>query len=113
MLTDYFGKLVSPPTIAGDPSKYTSDGLVLWNKMSFLVMKFVLREKGRKDKNILAAIKDPNMGVLLEVNKGQHWVVAVRQAGESYIVADPWDGKDCDVIKKYFNITGASYFERI
>lgn len=112
MLSDFFGCYTDPKKIALEAKHYTMDGLVLWKTMNFKKMRFVVREYGRKDKNIQAALKDPDMGVLLEVNKGQHWVLAVKANKTGYTVVDPFMGDDCDVIKRYHNITGAAYFER-
>lgn len=120
MGTDYFGKYMAPDKIANHPGWYTDknhkDGpcLILWTKLVIPGVKFDLREFGQKDKNIQAALLDPKQVVLLQVNKGAHWVLAVHSLGNGdYIVADPWTGKDCDVKATYFNITGAAYFSKV
>jgi ABC-type bacteriocin/lantibiotic exporter with double-glycine peptidase domain len=114
MLSDYFGHLVLPSQIASDVNFYTKDGLVIWKNLSFDKFKFVERTFGRDDARIKQALKDPNQAVIFNVNNGAHWVVGVRPTliGNSYIVVDPWNGKKCDVIKTYKNITGCAYFAR-
>lgn len=114
MLTDYFGCDLSPADIAGYTSFYTQDGLVLWNSLNFKCMVFETRRQGRNDQAIKTSLKDPNKAVMLQVNDGEHWVVALRSTlfGNSYIVADPWTGQKCDVLKVYKNITGSSHFNR-
>lgn len=114
MLTDYFGCRVFPDAIAKVKENYTPEGLILWYNLKFGCMKFEARERVRNDAAIQAALKDPKRAVILNVNDGKHWVLAVRRTylglGSSYIVVDPWTGKQCDVIKVYKNITGAAYF---
>jgi len=78
-------------------------------------MQFVDREYGRNDINILAALKDPNQAVILEVDNASHWCVGVRKTlfGNDYVVVDPWTGKQATACGTYKNITGAAYFKRV
>jgi len=73
------------------------------------------REYKRDDKKIQEYLKDPNKAVILQVDNGSHWIVALRPTilGKDYVCADPWTGKKCLAIKDYHNITGATYFHRI
>lgn len=114
MLSDYFGCYKSPLELAGNAKNYTKDGLILWTNLTFAKMKFTLRANGRDDGMIQEALKNPNKAVMLQVNNGAHWVVALRKTlfGKSYIVADPWSGDRCDVIKRYHNITGMAFFAK-
>lgn len=115
MVSDYFGCYRSPIDLAHDAANYTNDGLILWWKLHFLKMKFSSRERLRNDASIQESLKNPNGAVILEVNDGQHWVVALRRAyvGNDYLVLDPWTGKKCWVIKTYRNITGSAHFKRL
>lgn len=121
MLSDYFNCFMKPDEIAGHQDWYTrpgnpvGEGLVIWTKLGFRLMKFTWREYGRNDAEIQRALKDPDRAVMFQVNNGAHWVVGIRKTlfGNSYIVADPWDATKCDVIKKYHNITGMAFFARI
>lgn len=114
MLSDYFGGYVSPPEIAHNVHNYTPDGLVVWQALSFPTMRFVSRERGENKAGILNALRDPNKAVMLEVNHGAHWVVAVRKAllGDDWVIADPWTGKLCKAKETYHDVSGAAYFAR-
>lgn len=112
MLSDYFKCYEDPKKIASHSSYYTGDGLIIWANLKFKNFKFSLRGYGRHDDVIQKALKDPKQAVILEVNKS-HWVVVVRKnVFGRLIAADPWTGKDCDVIKKYKSITGYALFVR-
>lgn len=115
MLSDYFNCFKSPLQIATDTQNYTIDGLIIWKNLSFPKMKFVYRDYGENDAMINDALKDPNKAVMLQVNNGQHWVVAIRKTlfGKDYVCVDPWDGKKCLAKKKYHNITGSARFCKI
>ncbi len=113
MLSDYFGSYESPLEIASHGDYYLKDGRILWNKLKFKNMRFVTREYGRHDDNIMKAISNPSKAVILEVNNNTHWVLPRRKAlfGNDYVAVDPLSAKEINVISKYKNITGAAYFE--
>lgn len=114
MLSDYFRCFITPSQIAEHIEWYTKDGLILWINLNFPFFKFVKRGYGQDDIEIQTYLKDPKKAVILEVNNGQHWVVAIRKTlfGKNYIVADPWLGKDVDCKKVYGNITGYALFSK-
>lgn len=117
MLSDYFGQYLSPDKIANHGEFYTKEGLILWGKLSFGNFKFLKRGYGQNDSDIQTYLKDPKKAVILEVNNEQHWVVAIKKQilfniTKSYIVADPWLGKDVDCKKTYHNITGYALFSK-
>lgn len=114
MLSDYFGCLSYPDAIAKVKTNYTADGLILWSNLKFTKMAFVWRQYGRNDSLIRTSLKNPDTAVILQVNDGKHWVVALRPTvfGNDYVCLDPWTGKKCDVIKTYKNITGSAHFTR-
>jgi len=113
MASDRLGCYRSPLEIASEAKNYTPTGLVLWQNLKFDKMHFVRREYGRNDEAIKAALKNPEMQVLLEVNDKAHWVIANKKVGNDYEVTDPWTGKTCKVLAVYHNITGAAYWEEI
>lgn len=115
MLSDYFKCFVSPKELAHNVHNYTKDGLVVWKALSFKNFKFILRDHLEHATAIQTYMKDVDKAVMLEVNYGQHWVVAIRKTlfGNDYVVADPWTGKKCLAKATYHNVTGAAYFERI
>ena len=114
MVATYFGDDTNPSELAHNVANYTKDGLIIWQNLRLPTMKFLKRTYGRDDNQIREAIKNPDTAVILQVNSGAHWVVALRGTliGNSYIVADPWDGTKCDVLKKYHNVSGAAFFAR-
>jgi len=114
MLSDFFGKFQDPAKIAAHREFYTPDGLVQWPKLAIPGMKFVWRGTGRNDSYIREAINDKNGAIILQVNFGQHWIVAVRKMwlSNDYICIDPWTGKTCAAIGDYKNITGFAHFKK-
>lgn len=112
ILSDFYDCYLSPPEIAHNVNNYTKEGLIIWQNLHFERMRFVRREYGRNDFNIQHALNAPTKAVILQVNNGQHWVVAVKKnwSGD-YTIIDPWDGKKKNCLASYKNITGAAYFE--
>ncbi len=114
MLTSYFGIWQSPIEIATAPGNYTADGLVLWPNISSMLksMKFDKRIQGRNDAEIMASLKDPNKAVILQVDNGQHWVVAIKKTlfGNDYVIYDPWFGDKRTACGSYKNITGSAHW---
>lgn len=112
MISDYFNCYVPPNILAIDVSRYTRDGLVNWQKMTFANFKFEKRLYGRNDVDIMASLKDPNKAVLLQVDNGQHWVVALSKSffKNDYNIADPWLGDRRTACDTYRNITGSAHF---
>lgn len=115
MLSDYFKCRVFPDAIARHAQNYTIDGLIVWKNLSFTHMAFVERGFGQKDAVIQDALQDPDKAILLNVNQGQHWVVAIKKTllGKDYVCADPWTGKTCQAIRDYHDITGYALFKRV
>lgn len=114
MIATYFGEAITPPMLAHNVHNYTKDGLILWKNLSFKKMKFDYRYYTDDRKVIDAALKDPNKAVILQVNNGAHWVVAMRKTllGNDYVILDPWTGKKSTAIGQYHNITGCAVFSR-
>lgn len=115
MLSDWYGCYKSPLELASNANNYTKGGLVIWSHLSFDKMVFDRREYGRNDANIRAALAGKDTAAILQVNDGQHWVVAYskrRAKKGDYIIIDPWDGKKKSLLSQYKNITGAAYFKR-
>lgn len=114
MLSDYFKCYLSPKQIASVVKNYTKDGLILWWNLAFDKMQFVQRIRGFNKKAIDASLLHPDTAVILEVNYGAHWVVALRKSpdGKDYLVLDPWDGKKRWAKKAFANISGSAHFKR-
>lgn len=119
-LSTYFGDNLDPLQTCKKiqytkPSGKESGGLVIWGSCTFGTFKFERRQYGRNERDIMAALKDPDRAVILEVNKGAHWVTATGYDGVNKIfkIADPWFG-DRSTMKRYGDsITGAAYFRRV
>ena len=101
MLSSYFKCYVPPDALAHNAKNYIGD-LINWGALKFTSMRFVKRLYGESVPTIVTALKDPNQGIILEVNlgKGKHWVTGLRtpfvwelnHKGD-YLVADPWNAK--------------------
>lgn len=112
-LSTYFGDNLNPGQMV-QKIKYLQ-GLVVWASCVFKTFKFERREYGRYDARILAALRNPDTAVILQVNKGAHWVVATGydSVEKVFKIADPWFG-DRSTMKRYGDsITGAAYFRRV
>lgn len=112
MLSDYFKCYRTPDEIAKEKRNYTPDGLILWGKLNFSKMAFEWRQYGCNEARIDASLKDPKKAVILQVDGGRHWVVALRKAfwTNDYVILDPWDGKKTMAKGRYRNITGSAHF---
>lgn len=109
MLTDYFGKWMSPKQIAEHKDWYTKDGLVNWSALKIPAMSFEKRLHGRNDAEINESLQDPNKAVILQV-ENYHWVVCLgKDVFGRYRIADPWFG-DKATVNRYKIITGSAHF---
>lgn len=111
MLTDYFGKWVSPSQIAAHRDWYTPDGLVKWAALKMPAMSFEQRLFGRNDAEIMESLSDPEKGVILQV-ENYHWVLCLgKDVFGRYRIADPWFG-DKALVTRYKSITGSAHFTK-
>lgn len=119
MVSDYFGNFKSPADLASRLKLYTNQGLLNWDKLNDIFLKFdwVWRQHGLNRVRIDESLKDPDKAVIFQVNNGKHWVVALRKSllgfGKDYVCLDPLTGKKINVLAKYGNITGSSHFQRV
>lgn len=113
MLSDYFKCFVRPDWMIGPNVKYTNDGLIIWQSIEFPKFKFETRRFGWQLAEIDKSIKDPNKAVILQVNNGAHWVVAIRRIPmtKHYFIVDPWTGR-LSTTMAYKNVTGSAHFIR-
>lgn len=116
MLSDYFACYKSPSEIAHNAANYTKDGLVLWGNVSkfFKGMNFEWRQTGFLGARVDESLRHKDKAVILQVDNGKHWVVAVRKSilNGDYLIVDPWDGKKVWLRSRYPNITGSAHFVR-
>lgn len=107
--SSYCGVTVTPDQVALHQSSFNKDGEYLWNypEFPFLLDKSI---KGRNDIEILKSLKDPKRGVVLQVDNGAHFVLALsKNLFGSYWTMDPWFGKRLDAVKQWKNITGSRH----
>ena len=108
MLSAWFGFRVTPDQVALHPGCCDAQGEYQWNyPFPFILEK---RIDGRNDAEIMKSLKDPKRGVILQVDNGAHFVLALKKnLFGSYQVADPWFGDTCDAVKRWKNITGSRH----
>lgn len=113
MLSDYFGCFQRPDDIATKLDWFTPDGLILWTKLNFSKMAFVWRFYKLNTETVNAAVKDPNLGCILNVDNGSHWVCVLSKIPflNIYRVFDPWENK-VRLTSSYKNITGGAIFRK-
>ena len=123
MLTDYYGCYQDPGQIASNPKNFL-DSSVNWTALRFPTFSFRWREgslygASKLDMGMIKSymagnpdlLERANRAVILEVGNRSHWVLALWPTFDGDFVAiDPWNGKTCEVLKTYQNITGASLF---
>lgn len=114
MLSDYFKCYKSPLELAKNANNYTKDGLIIWGNLKFDKMAFDRRVYKEDKADIKAALAHKDRAVILQVDNGNHWVVALRPTlwGDDYVILDPWDGTKQYAKGKYKNVTGYASFKR-
>ena len=112
MVSDYFRHYISPIELAHNVNNYTKDGLIIWKNLPLKGFKFDWRDYEENPAKISVYLKDPDKAVILQVNNGAHWVVALSKVWfkDDYVILDPWTGKKTTAKGAYKNITGAAYF---
>lgn len=110
-------KNMMPNDLAHNAGCFTSDGLIDFSRACGMIggLSYVRDERIENDAGIIAALKDPNMAVILNVNHGAHFVLAWRKTyfgPLDFLVADPWGGRFVYAKKFYHTITGARYFKK-
>lgn len=100
MATQYYNTTVEPKVTYSLPPKlaksltFTPQGLLVWSSLSSIGLSRRERFYGQQDDKIRDAIKNPMTVCVLNVNHGNHWVLAYsRNWLGGYNVIDPWDGK--------------------
>jgi hypothetical protein len=75
--------------------EYTKDALLIWSSIGkvFKRIEFDYRYFTFNQLKFDEALKSPNKTLLLNVDNGGHWVLALRRLyGNTWWVADPWTG---------------------
>lgn len=111
MLSDWYGCYKDPGYLAQHLS-YTKSGLILWQSLEKVLgcCKFKWRFYTFDKKLIDTAIRSKNDTVLLNVDGGHHWVVALYPIPltNKYWVANPWTSKK----EMYSGVVGGALLTR-
>ncbi len=88
---------------------YTPDALIIWRSLSNAGLKLVNRFHTFNQPIIAEALKNPNKVVALNVDRGGHWVFALRELPFGrYWVHDPWDDRK----KVYSGVVGGAVISK-
>lgn len=110
MSSSYFGEYRTNKELAS-ALQFTADAKIIWSSIgkAFKRFEFLLRFYTNDRAIITEALSNPNKTVLLNVDHGGHWVLAVRRLyGDTYWVADPWTGTR----KIYSGVVGGAVLVR-
>jgi len=108
MSSGYFGEYKSNKQLASS-LRFTADAKILWSSIGEVFKTFELRFYTNDRAIITEALNNPNKTVLINVDHGGHWVLALRRLyGDTYWVADPWDSKR----KIYSGVVGGAVLVR-
>ena len=93
MSADYFGIKMTPGQVV-EKLKYTDTGLLLWQSVANIGLKFVWRGYNYNQDTIDEALKNPKRTCLLQVDGGAHWVLGIYRfpLTRKFLVADPFTG---------------------
>lgn len=93
MSLSYFGTELNPGIMV-DKLKYTPGGLLLWESVKNVGLKFVARGLNYNQAVIDEALKNKQKTCLLNVDGGAHWVLGIYRVPmtRKFWVADPWNG---------------------
>jgi len=107
-----WGRPILPPALASRNEVFTSGGLLIWQSLNLPGIKFLRRIREYSYNSILDDVKDKRRAVLLEVNNGTHWVLAIRKAfiRQEFLTMDPLYGAYGTAISDHWNITGSAHF---
>lgn len=94
MFSDWYGEYKDPGVLARSLT-YTRDGLIIWQSIGkiFKTLTFKWRFYTHDKKLITNALSSKNDTVLLNVDRGKHWVSALYHIPfRGYMCIDPWIG---------------------
>jgi len=110
MSSSYFGEYKTNKELAS-ALRFTADAKILWGSIGEVFKRFEFRWRFySNDRQFISeAIKNQDKTVLLNVDHGGHWVLAIRRLyGDTYWVADPWTGTR----KMYSGVVGGAVLVR-
>jgi hypothetical protein len=99
-LASWFGENLTPKVCAKTLFLYTKPvngkggGLIIWKQLEnlFQKIKFLYRYYSFNESIIDEyLIKNPNTAVVLQVDRGYHWVAALNKNKTGYFCSNPWN----------------------
>lgn len=108
MFSDWYGEFKDPGVLARSLT-YTKDGLIIWQSIGkiFKTITFKWRFYSHDKKLITNALSSKNDTVLLNVDRGKHWVSALYHVPfVGYRCTDPWTGFNRTY--KYSDVVGGA-----
>lgn len=114
-LGSWFGDTLTPESYANRKNLYTLGGYILWTQIEKISkkIKFKWRNWGFDEKMIdKYLIKNPNTGVVANVDFGYHWVALLKKTKKGYLASDPYPYpvKDREYLKS--DIVGFAVIEK-
>ena len=112
-LSSFFGQGLTPYVLMR-MCTFNSDAQLIWQSADFHDFMFTRRESEYSLERVAAAVKDIDLGVVLEVDGGAHWVTPIHWnlKMDCWDICDPWFGDIVPVKTRYPLITGAAFFRR-
>lgn len=92
-LASWFGDKITPGQLSQQRFCYTNGGLIIWKQLEnvFSKIKFLYRYYSFKEEIVDEyLIKNPDTAVLLNVDRGYHWVSALAKTKTGYKCSDPY-----------------------
>ncbi len=105
----WYGEKITPKELASHKELFTSGGLIIWPviKTIFKKMKFLYRYYSSNQSIIdECLIKNPDTVVLLNVDRGYHWVFALGKVSGGYKCSDPYPYPAKDRVYAFNDIEG-------
>lgn len=112
MFSDWYGEHKDPGVLARSLT-YTRDGLIIWQSIGkiFKTLTFKWRFYSHDKKLITDALSSKNDTVLLNVDRGKHWVSAIYHIPfVGYMTVDPWIGAKRTY--RYSEVSGGALLTR-
>ena len=112
MFSDWYGEYKDPGVLARSLT-YTKGGLLVWSSIGkvFKTITFKWRFYSHDRKLITDALSSRNDTVLLNVDRGKHWVAAIYHIPlVGYMCVDPWVGANRTY--KYSDVVGGTLLTR-
>jgi len=112
MFSDWYKDFKDPGTLARTLT-YTKDGLIIWQSIGkvFKKLQFKWRFYSHDKATIVGALASQNDCVLLNVDRGKHWVSGLYHVPMvGYMCADPWIG--ANRLYRYSEVSGGALLTR-